>query len=147
MKKGFVFLVVLVFLLISCASAIKVSVEEENYPRIIAEKAYTEFDNKNYKTAIAYYQYIIDHFDRDNYTKDVAWAYYEIGFCYYYQSKYEEALKYFNIVVNSFTVLPPRILAQKVMQDIYEKKPKLKPVEIIEEEVDTVETTEENIDS
>ena len=146
MKKGFVFLVVLVFLLISCASAVKVSVEEGQYPRIIAEKAYTEFGNKNYKNAIAYYQYIIDNFDRDSYVKDIAWAYYEIGFCYYYQNKYQDALKYFNIVINNFTVLPPRILAQKVMQDIYEKKPKLKPVEIIEEEVEAVET-EENIDS
>ena len=133
MKKGFVFLVVLVFLLISCASAVKVSVEEGQYPRIIAEKAYTEFGNKNYKNAIAYYQYIIDNFDRDSYVKDIAWAYYEIGFCYYYQNKYQDALKYFNIVINNFTVLPPRILAQKVMQDIYEKKHKLNPVEIIED--------------
>ncbi|MEI0604436.1 tetratricopeptide repeat protein [Brachyspira alvinipulli] len=144
MKKYFYFFVILVFLLSSCASAVKVSVEEEKYPKIIAEKAYTEFGNKNYKNAIAYYQYIIDNFDRDNYAKDVAWAYYEIGFCYYYQNKYEEALKYFDIVINSFTVLPPRILAQKVMQDIYDKKPKLKPVEMIEE---AVENIEENIDS
>ena len=144
MKKYFYFFVILVFLLSSCASADKVSVEEEKYPKIIAEKAYTEFGNKNYKNAIAYYQYIIDNFDRDNYAKDVAWAYYEIGFCYYYQNKYEEALKYFDIVINSFTVLPPRILAQKVMQDIYDKKPKLKPVEMIEE---AVENIEENIDS
>ena len=144
MKKSFVFLVVLLFLLISCASAVKISVEEERYPRIIAEKAYTEFSNKNYKKAIAYYQYIIDNFDRENYAKDVAWAYYEIGFCYYYQNKYKEALNYFDIVINNFTVLPPRILAQKVMQDIYDKKPKLKPVEIIEEEVEVIE---ENIDS
>ena len=139
MKKYFYFFVILVFLLSSCASAVKVSVEEEKYPKIIAEKAYTEFGNKNYKNAIAYYQYIIDNFDRDNYAKDVAWAYYEIGFCYYYQNKYEEALKYFDIVINSFTVLPPRILAQKVMQDIYDKKPKLKPVEMIEESVENIE--------
>lgn len=144
MKKYFYFFVILVFLLSSCASAVKISVEEEKYPKIIAEKAYTEFGNKNYKNAIAYYQYIIDNFDRDNYAKDVAWAYYEIGFCYYYQNKYEEALKYFDIVINSFTVLPPRILAQKVMQDIYDKKPKLKPLEMIEE---AVENIEENIDS
>lgn len=143
-KKYFYFFIVLVFLLSSCASAVKVSVEEERYPKIIAEKAYTEFGNKRYKNAIAYYQYIIDNFDRDNYAKDVAWAYYEIGFCYYYQNKYEEALEYFDIVINNFTVLPPRVLAQKVMQDIYDKKPKLRPLEIIEE---TIEDVEENIDS
>lgn len=144
MKKGFIFLAVLVFLLSSCASAVKISVEEGQYPKIIAEKGYTEFGEKNYKTAIAYYQYIIDNFDRDNYPKDVAWAYYEIGFCYYYQKKYTEALKYFDIVLNNFTILPPKILAQKVIEDIYEQKPKLKPKEIIEEEIEIIE---ENIDS
>ena len=49
MKKYFYFFIVLVFLLSSCASAVKVSVEEERYPKIIAEKAYTEFGNKRYK--------------------------------------------------------------------------------------------------
>ncbi len=143
-KKGFIFLVIFIFLLISCASSVKISLEEERYPKIIAEKAYTEFGNKNYKNAVAYYQYIIDNFDRDNYAKDIAWAYYEIGFCYYYQNKYNEALDYFNIVINDFTVLPPRILAQKVMLDIYEKKPNLKPLEIIEEDIEVIE---ENTDS
>ena len=142
--KIFNFLAIFVFLLSSCASSIKVSIDEKMYPQIIAEKAYTEFGNKKYKDAIAYYQYIIDNFDTDNYVKDIAWAYYEIGFCYYYQNKYEEALKYFDIVMNNFTVLPPRILAQKVTQDIYDKKPKLKPIEIIEE---IIEDTEENMDS
>lgn len=139
MKKSFVFFSVLVLLLNSCASSVKISIEEEQYPKIIAEKAYSEFGNKNYKGAIAYYQYIIDNFDRDNYTKDIAWAYYEIGFCYYYQKKYNEALKYFDIVINNFTVLPPRILAQKVIQDIYDKKPKLKPAEKIEEEIENID--------
>ena len=133
MKKIFVFLSVFVFYSISCASVLKISPEEERYPQIIAEKAYTEFNNKKYKKARSYYQYIIDNFDRENYSKEVAWAYYEIGFCYYYQRKYKDALNYFNIVMNDFAVLPPKMLAQKVMQDIYEKKPKLKPIEVMEE--------------
>ena len=133
MKKIFVFLSVFVFYSISCASVLKITPEEERYPQIIAEKAYTEFNNKKYKKARDYYQYIIDNFDRENYTKEVAWAYYEIGFCYYYQKKYKDALNYFNTVMNDFAVLPPKMLAQKVMQDIYEKKPKLKPVEVVEE--------------
>ena len=140
MKKIFVFLSVFVFYSISCASVLKITPEEERYPQIIAEKAYTEFNNKKYKKARDYYQYIIDNFDRENYSKEVAWAYYEIGFCYYYQKKYKEALNYFNAVMNDFAVLPPKILAQKVMQDIYDKKPKLKPIEIIEEEIEDIET-------
>ena len=140
MKKKIIFICILVFCLISCASAVKITAEEERYPQIIAEKAYTEFNNKKYKNAIAYYQYIIDNFDRENYSKEVAWAYYEIGFCYYYRGKYKEALNYFNTVMNDFAVLPPKILAQKVMQDIYDKKPKLKPIEIIEEAIEDIET-------
>ena len=139
MKKIFVFLSVFVFYSISCASTVKISPEEERYPQIIAEKAYTEFNNKKYKRARAYYQYIIDNFDRENYSKEVAWAYYEIGFCYYYQRKYKDALNYFNIVMNDFAVLPPKMLAQKVMQDIYERKPKLKPIEVMEEIVEDIE--------
>ena len=91
MKKIFVFLSVFVFYSISCASVLKITPEEERYPQIIAEKAYTEFNNKKYKKARDYYQYIIDNFDRENYSKEVAWAYYEIGFCYYYQKKYKFA--------------------------------------------------------
>ena len=140
MKKIFVFLSVFVFYSISCASVLKISPEEERYPQIIAEKAYTEFNNKKYKKARSYYQYIIDNFDRENYSKEVAWAYYEIGFCYYYQRKYKDALNYFNIVMNDFAVLPPKMLAQKVMQDIYEKKPKLKPIEIMEEIIEDIES-------
>ncbi|WP_432632684.1 tetratricopeptide repeat protein [Brachyspira sp.] len=140
MKKIFVFLSVFVFYSISCASVLKISPEEERYPQIIAEKAYTEFNNKKYKRARSYYQYIIDNFDRENYSKEVAWAYYEIGFCYYYQRKYKDALNYFNIVMNDFAVLPPKMLAQKVMQDIYEKKPKLKPIEVMEEIIEDIES-------
>ena len=122
-----------VFYLISCATILKITPEEAMYPKIIAEKAYTEFNNKKYKKSIKYYQYIIDNFDRENYSKDVAWAYYEIGFCYYYQKKYKKALEYFNIVMRDFAVLPPKMLAQKVMNDIYDRKPKLKPIETIYE--------------
>lgn len=143
-KKNFIFLIAFIFYLTSCATALKITPEEARYPKIIAEKAYTEFNNKKYKRAIKYYQYIIDNFDRENYSKDMAWAYYEIGFCYYYQKKYKKALEYFNIVMNDFAVLPPKMLAQKVMNDIYDKKPKLKPIEIIEE---TKEIEIEDIES
>ena len=74
----------------------------------------------------------MDNYDRNLFPKDVAWAYYEIGFCYYYQSKYKKALSYFDIVMREFTVLPPKVLAQRVIDDIYTKKPNLKPMDYIE---------------
>ncbi len=132
MRFCFFFIILGSILITSCASTINVSEEEKRYPKIIAEKAYTEFNEKRYKNAIAYYQYILDNYDRNLFPKDVAWAYYEIGFCYYYQSKYKEALSYFDIVMREFTVLPPKVLAQRVIDDIYTKKPNLKPMDYIE---------------
>ena len=132
MRLCFFFIILGSILITSCASTISVTDEEKRYPKIIAEKAYTEFNEKRYNNAIAYYQYILDNYDRNIFPKDVAWAYYEIGFCYYYQSKYKEALSYFDIVMKEFTVLPPKVLAQRVIDDIYTKKPNLKPMDIIE---------------
>ncbi len=132
MRFCFFFIILGSILITSCASTINVSEEEKRYPKIIAEKAYTEFNEKRYKNAIAYYQYILDNYDRNLFPKDVAWAYYEIGFCYYYQSKYKKALSYFDIVMREFTVLPPKVLAQRVIDDIYTKKPNLKPMDYIE---------------
>ena len=71
MKKNFIFLIAFIFYLTSCATELKITPEEARYPKIIAEKAYTEFNNKKYKRAIKYYQYIIDNFDRENYSKEV----------------------------------------------------------------------------
>lgn len=121
----------------SCASIGNVSVEAGTHPQIIAEKAYDEFGNKNYRKAIAYYQYIIDNFSKEDYAKEVAWAYYEIGFCYYYQNKFKEAINYLNVVINDFAIIPPRVLSQKVLEDIYKEKPNLRPVENIEESIET----------
>ena len=138
MKKYFL----LIFLIqISCTSLKEVVVQENIAPQIISEMAYEEFNNKNYKKAIKYYQVIIERFDRVNYAKEVAWAYYEIGFCYYYMKKYEDAILYFDIVLNEFSILPTRILAIKVLDDIYETKPKLRPIDILEEVIEIEDET------
>lgn len=133
MKKIYLFILLIQ---VSCSSFGKIVIEEGTAPQIISEMAYEEFNNKNYKRAIAFYEVIIERFDRASYAKEVAWAYYEIGFCYYYENKYEEAILYFDIVLNDFAILPPRILARVVLDDIYEKKPKLKPVDVLEEVIE-----------
>lgn len=126
MKKIFLIVLAVFLISVSCASTKAVSFPDNTVPQVIAEKAYDEFGNKNYKLAITYYQIIIDKFDSKVYQREVAWAYYEIGFCYYYQKKYKEAISYFNIVLNEFSVAPTRILASIVLEDIYKQKPKLK---------------------
>ena len=133
-------LLIFLFVISSCAS-VSVDVEEALAPQVISELAYNEFNKKAYKKAIAYYQVIIDRFDRNLYPKEVAWAYYEIGFCYYYQGKYKEAIPYFDIVLKEFAILPARILSSNILETIYEKKPDFRPVEFVEDiiiEEDTV---------
>ncbi len=125
----------LVLFINSCASSNVVIVDEALAPQVIAEFAYEEFNKKNYKRAIAYYELIIERFDKNVFPKEVAWAYYEIGFTYYYQNKFEKAIPYFDIVLMEFSLRPARILAREVLDTIYEKKPKLKPVSILEEVV------------
>lgn len=65
---------------------------------------------------------------REKIEKDKAWAYYEIGFCYYYMEEYEDAIKYFDIVINQFSVPAPKTLAgnlkQKIMAQRYRKRKK-----------------------
>lgn len=127
--KKILLLISLVSLLLSCATTTEVKVAENTHPQIISEMAYEQFNNRRYKEAIAYYQVIIDRFDKNINQKEVAWAYYEIGYCYYYQKKYKEAIEYFNIVLKDFAIMAPRILAQDVLNNIYKEKPKLKPEE------------------
>ncbi len=129
MNKVFILLLSL-FIAIGCASTQSVVVfDDDELAVIIANRANEYFNRGQYANAIAAYQVIIDRFDSATYEKDVAWAYYEIGFCYYYNKKYEDAIGYFDIVLQDFTVAAPRILASIVLEDIYELEPKLRPIE------------------
>lgn len=130
MNKVFI-LLSCVFFLFGCSSTQSsvVVFDDDELAVIIANRANEYFNRGQYANAIAAYQVIIDRFDSVEYEKDVAWAYYEIGFCYYYNKKYENAIDYFDIVLQDFTVAAPRVLASIVLEDIYELKPKLRPIE------------------
>lgn len=117
----------------SCVSTKAVKFPENELAPIIADKANEYFIKKDYKTAIACYQIIIDRFDKTMYAKEVAWANYEIGYCYYYKKDYKNAIKYFDIVLKDFTIVAPRILAGIVLEDIYIAKPNLRPRQYYEE--------------
>ena len=132
------------FFVLGCSSTQIVEFDDDDLAVMIANRANEYFDNKEYKKAIKAYQVIIDRFDPKNHEKDVAWAYYEIGFCHYYNKDYEMAIDYFNIVLQDFTIIAPRVLANIVLEDIYEVKPKLRPV--IEENIDNITSEEIIID-
>lgn len=93
----------------------------------LSERAQDYFNNKEYMYAVAYYDAIINYIDKFEYDtslseEDVraekentlAWANYEIGFCYYRVNNYEKANEYFDIVLSTYPVPAPRILAEKL---------------------------------
>ncbi len=140
-----IILLLSIFLLFGCSATQVVDFDDNELAVIISNKANEYFEKRNYNMAIKTYQVIIDRFDPVEHESDVAWAYYEIGFCYYYKKKYQDAINYFNIVLQNFTTAAPRILASIVLEDIYEIKPRLMPTIIIEEEIDNNNTTEKRI--
>ena len=84
--------------------------------------AQREFDNKNYENAILAYNAIIENYP-DN-KKAVVWANYEIGFCHFLLKEYEEAERYFRIVINEYQEPAATKLAQDRIEEIGEKKKK-----------------------
>lgn len=99
----------------------KIKAASDDTPLALSEKAQEYFNNKEYYEAIGYYQAVVDNFDTSEYEKEMAWAYYEIGFCYYYMEKYDEANKYFDVVLNNFSVQAPRILSKMLKVKILEE--------------------------
>ena len=128
MKSQYSFYVFVVILLLSsiitlsCATKSPV-LYKDGAPLSISEYekiAQSEFDNKRYNNAIEVYEAIITNFP--DYSKAVAWAHYEVGFCYYVQEKYDEAEKYFRIVINEFQEPAANKLAQDMLAKIVEAK-------------------------
>jgi TolA-binding protein len=79
----------------------------------IAQK---EFDDKKFTNSIAAYEAIIKNYPEN--TKAIVWAHYEIGFCYLMQKKYEDAERYFRIVINDYQEPAARKLAEDRIAEI-----------------------------
>ncbi|MGQ9615825.1 MAG: tetratricopeptide repeat protein [Spirochaetota bacterium] len=75
--------------------------------------AQKEFDEGRYKNAIAVYQAIIDNYPENQSAK--AWAYYEIGYCYYAMEDYQQAEIYFRKVLNEYQEPAAKALAEKML--------------------------------
>ncbi|MEK6796047.1 MAG: tetratricopeptide repeat protein [Spirochaetota bacterium] len=111
-------IVLLALAVSACVAPGKAVIDKNDTPLTLSEKALDYFNNKEYGVAIGYYQAIIDNFKKDQFEKEIAWAYYEIGFCYYTMGDNEKALKYLSIVLNDSSVQAPRVLAEKIKQKI-----------------------------
>lgn len=130
MKRLYTPLIVLAALLVlaSCGGSRKAVVLDSDTPMSLSEKALDRFNARDYNTSILYQQAIIDRYESDpNYEKEIAWAYYEIGFCHYYMKRYDKANEYFDIVINRYSVQAARTLAQKLKYQITEIQHKKNP--------------------
>lgn len=105
---------------VSCITS-QVAIEKNDTPLTLSQKAQDYFSNKEYTAAISYYQAIIDNYKKDQFEKEIAWAYYEIGFCYFTMGNNDLANKYFNTVINDFSIQAPRVLAEKIKLKIAAK--------------------------
>lgn len=113
-------LILLIFAIITGCSSIVVK------PYTQSEKAQEIYENglklvaaREYHKAIEYFEYLIQKFNTPENEKYIAWATYEIGFCYYRLGKEEKAIQYFDIVLTQHKKeRSPRILANLVKEKI-----------------------------
>ncbi len=79
----------------------------------IAQK---QFDEGRFKNAITAYQAIIDNYpDNQN---AMAWAHYEIGYCYYVMGDHQQAEIFFRKVVNEYREPAAKTLATQMLEKI-----------------------------
>lgn len=96
------------------------SKDQPVYYNFIAHKYYIL---KEYEKAIFQYQKILKKFANQpvEYNKELAWAEYEIGFCYYQLGDNKKAIEYFERVINYYDQASARILAQKMLTKVQNK--------------------------
>ena len=128
MKKWYRYLtpvaiaLILVLTALSCASKQPVLYNEDGSPLTITDYekiAQKEFDERQYENAIATYNAIISNYP--DVKKSMAWAHYEIGFCYYVMEDYEQAEVYFRIVINEYQDPAATKLAEKMLDKMIEE--------------------------
>jgi outer membrane protein assembly factor BamD (BamD/ComL family) len=124
----FNFLLIITLLFSGCLS--RIDPYEENISSVeIFQKAYEATDARNYSLAISYYKAFIERFPDDR--KGCIWAQYEIAFLYHKMGKDDKSLELFNELIKQYEgedgdLLPeaPKILSEKVIKAITQKKDK-----------------------
>ena len=82
--------------------------------------AQAEYDEERYENAIEVYSAIIEHYPENQ--KALAWAYYEIGFCYFVLEDYDNAEVNFRKVLNEFQEPAAKKLAGQLIAKIEQEK-------------------------
>lgn len=85
-------------------------IKERNINPIVSlqKQAYYYYNVKQYGKSIKIYGEILTlaRQDVNKYDEDIAWAYYETGFCFLVQKKFNEAAPYFKKVLDSYSSYP-----------------------------------------
>lgn len=118
----FLLFAVLLAGVLSCATAPPALYDAGGEPLSITDYeklAQKEYENGRYENAVLVYQAIIDHYPRNQ--DAVAWAHYEIGYCYYMREEYDRAEQYFRTVLNRFQEPAARTLATQMLERIREQ--------------------------
>jgi tetratricopeptide (TPR) repeat protein len=82
--------------------------------------AQAEYDEGRYENAIDVYSAIIKNYPENQ--KALAWAYYEIGFCYFVLKEYDNAEVNFRKVINEFQEPAAKKLSAEIMAKIEQEK-------------------------
>ncbi|MBL8992619.1 MAG: tetratricopeptide repeat protein [Spirochaetia bacterium] len=93
-------------------------------PRYLAELAQEHYEYKEYDQALFLYLKLVERFSsqKERFEKELAWAHYEIGFIYLLQGRTTKAKESFNRVLNDFSTLAPRTLAEERLAELNKKK-------------------------
>ena len=130
-RASFVWVIYLIFLWTALYTGCRSTNKRKNTAKIpspstLETLAQEYYEQKRYRRCIETYRNLIDLYSHrfDRYEKQLAWAHYEIGFCYLIKNRYEKALKYFRVVLKDYSILSVRILAAQRIEEIQRLKNK-----------------------
>ncbi len=129
LQTNFFFILVFAFFHQNCTTIKSPKIEKSSYinektPSLYEEKAKYYYNHKAYSKTIKENKKIIEKFShkKDLYKKNLAWAHYEIGFCYLIQKRYKLASQFFNKVIRDYAdILPAKTLSKQRLNEIEKK--------------------------
>lgn len=111
------FLLFFALILFSCNNTVQKSDDLSFHEYSVRAK--NAYDRKQYTESIRYQIEIIEKFGgQKEYKKQMAWAQYEIGFCYLVMKDYDNARENFNKVIENHDILACSILTRQRLDEI-----------------------------
>lgn len=119
----FIFSTLALTLLFSCGVSRKELTKRLNVagtPYEYTEVAQEYANRRDFNKAIQVYNIFIETYipQKSIYDKELAWAHYEIGFCYFQKYDFNNASSHFKIVIEEYLANAPRTLARQRLEEI-----------------------------